>query len=198
MPVPQRPAGPLGRVSVAEIARLTEPEFAKLGRKLLAGLGIRRPRRFEAPGVECAFRVRLVRESTDKMFRTEETWLCVFERPSGAIDIEKARAVADAAIAANVRALFLAPFGPMAFEAEERLRDTLAQQGIEAAILAGPLAECLAPDYGDAGHLDGGTLPPCDLRAAAGLHQTPGVMLPILVGGRVPLPEPSSAFQQLA
>jgi len=120
----------------------------RLGREILGGLGMAKVKRFRAPGLDEAYRSEIVRESSDKMFRSVENWLCVFQRPRVRIEVENVSAFANAAIAANVRQLFLVIFGSITQDACQRLRDTLAAQDIALVCLAGSLARSLAMDFG--------------------------------------------------
>jgi tetratricopeptide (TPR) repeat protein len=132
-----------------EVLELTKPEFERLCRDILAGLGMAKPTAFSAPGVEQSYRVEIVRESSDKMFRTVETWLCVFQTSRESVDLEHVESIAQAAIAANVRQVFLVVFGSMAPSAGDRLRETLAAEEIGLACLTDSLAQCLASDLGN-------------------------------------------------
>lgn len=128
---------------------LAKSEFQRLCRKILAGMGMSESKAFSAPGVDQSYRVKIVRESSDKMFRTEENWLCVFQRPHQLIDVDHVQAISNATIAANVRQLFLVVFGSMSLDARDCLRGVLAAQDIGMACLADSLAQSLAHDFGN-------------------------------------------------
>lgn len=128
---------------------LTRPKFERLCRDIMAGLGMAKAKAFSASGVDQSYRVEIVRESSDKMFRSVESWLCVFQRPHELIDVDHVQAISNAAIAANVRQLFLVVFGSMAQDARDRLRETLAAQDIGMACLADSLTQSLAHDFGN-------------------------------------------------
>lgn len=128
---------------------LTKPEFERLCRNVLAGLGMAKPTAFSAPGLDQSYRVEIVRESSDKIFRTVESWLCVFQRPHELIDVDHVQAISKGAIAANVRQLFLVVFGSMSLDARDRLRETLAPEDIGMACLTDALAQSLAHDFGN-------------------------------------------------
>ena len=81
---------------------LAKSDFERLCRSILAGFGMAKAKAFTAPGVELAYREKIVRESSDKMFRSEESWLCVFQRAPALIDVDHVKAIADAANAAKV------------------------------------------------------------------------------------------------
>ena len=128
---------------------LEKPDFERLCRNILTGLGMAKASAFSAPGVDLAYRMEIVRESSDKMFRSVESWLCVFQRPHELIDVDHAQAIANAAIAANVRQLLLVVFGSMSLDARDRLRENLAAQGIGMACLADSLTQSLTHDFGN-------------------------------------------------
>ncbi len=130
------------------ILKLTNPEFEQLCHNVLAGLGIPKSKPFKAPRVKQSYRADIVRESSDKMFRTVENWLCIFERPHGLIGVEQVDSLAKAAIAANVRQVFVVVFGGISPQAVDRLRETLVPEQIQVACLADSLAQCLASDFG--------------------------------------------------
>lgn len=134
---------------------LTKPDFDRLCRDILTGLGMAKAKAISAPGVDSAYRMEIVRESSDKMFRSEESWLCVFQRSQGSIDADPVQAISQAAIASNVRQLFLAVFGSMPLDARDRLREILADQNIGMTCLADSLAFSLARDYGHLPKSDG-------------------------------------------
>src|SRR5258708_3363935 len=112
------------------LATLNDSAFFKLSRDILRGLGWKKGRLLPAKEVIEFFRMPLVRESTDGMFRTDEVWLCVFlraTRPLVAADIEPLTA---AALLADVGYLLTVVFGEVTPDAEDELRDTLAQEHI--------------------------------------------------------------------
>lgn len=132
---------------MTDLTRWDKAAFTTLCRDLLKGLGMAAAREFPAQNVEQAFRLTLVRESTDKMFRTDEKWLCIFACPRGALAAAQTQPMAHAAIAADVGNLLLVVFGEVAPETETQLREALATEGIRVALLDGALAEALAKDY---------------------------------------------------
>jgi hypothetical protein len=103
---------------------------------------------FEAPGVACTFRHTIVRESTDKMFRSDETWLCAFVPQEESLTLQQVQIIVDAAVAADVRFLLVVAFGTVSFDVEDQLRRGLGEQDMHVAMLAGPLANCLMKDFG--------------------------------------------------
>jgi tetratricopeptide (TPR) repeat protein len=135
---------------MVDLARLDNDSFLALCREILAGLGMSAAQEFPAQGVERAFRLALVRESTDKMFRTEEKWLCIFARSRSSLQARRVQPFAQAAIAAGAGYLLLVAFCGVDAEAKDLLRGTLAKEGIRVALLEGALAEALAMDYGRA------------------------------------------------
>ncbi len=122
--------------------------FAGLCRDILRGLGMARARDFGAKGIEQAFRMALVRESSDGMFRTDESWLCVFERARKPLEAKQMQPIVQAAIAADVGYLLTVIFGTVTPDAEAELREYLAVENIRVVLLTGSLAEALAVDYG--------------------------------------------------
>jgi tetratricopeptide (TPR) repeat protein len=128
---------------------ISKQDFAKLCRDMLAGMGMAKAKRFAAPELDHAYRVEIVRESSDKMFRTDESWFCVFLPPNQAMDPARAQAILNGAIAAHVGHLFLVLYGSTPPDAGNRLRESLRSEDITLAFLSDSLAEALAQDFGN-------------------------------------------------
>jgi tetratricopeptide (TPR) repeat protein len=69
-------------ITLQTIHSLSPEEFTQRCLSIVKGLGFKTSRKFSAPGIELARQAKLVRESTDKMFRTEELWLLTFSHPA--------------------------------------------------------------------------------------------------------------------
>ncbi len=129
-------------------AESSEKTF-RIGR-VLRSLGMKNVDKFSANGTEKTFRIKLIRESTDGMFRADDIWLCAFSRTDDQLESIQIQALAQATIAAGVGNLLLIVFGKFTPDAEAELRETLAAEKVQVALLTGSLAETLAVDYGGA------------------------------------------------
>ena len=133
---------------MADVTKLNQSLFRQRCQQILAEWGMPGADAFEARGVECAFRHKIVRESTDGMFRSDETWLCTFVRSASALNAKQARAMIDAAVAADVQFLLSVVFGAAPSDVETQLRRMLDEQGVHLALLTDSLAAGLVEANG--------------------------------------------------
>lgn len=135
-----------------KIATLSRQQFAQVCQDIVAGFGFSQGQNVHFAGVEVAWQEKLSRESSDGMFRTEETWLIAFARPNN--KPSKAEnswdvlsSILQAAQEARVENLLAVFFGTIPPEDIENYHATAKRAGIKSGILTAKLAADLAGDY---------------------------------------------------
>ncbi len=113
---------------------LSNQEFRDRARAVVRGLGMSGARTYAAEGMDCAFRKSITRESTDGMFRSEESWLVVFCRSRKPLAGRRAEQIVDGVIGADVRYALIVFCGEAACTQPETaagaLLDELVQRGL--------------------------------------------------------------------
>jgi len=124
-----------------------EEKFSRLCLDILHGLGLKKAKKFNVKGVKQAYRISLVRESSDGMFRSDDIQLCVFVRALKPLQASRLQLVVQAALAAEATQVLLVVFGEVDNEAAQDLHDTLQREQITLSLLTRILAETLALDF---------------------------------------------------
>lgn len=122
--------------------------FEPLCCDILRGLGMPDAENFAVKGIPHAFRAKLVRESSDGMFRSDDTQLCLFAQAASPLNEPPLQAIGAAAAAAQAGQVLLVVFGEVSNDAAQDLRATLDKESIPLNLLSGALAETLALDFG--------------------------------------------------
>ncbi|MGK7939458.1 MAG: AAA-like domain-containing protein [Crocosphaera sp.] len=65
---------------IEKLNNLSQPNFSHVCLDIISGLGFSQAQEYLAQGLEMSFTDKLIRKSSDEMFRTEETWLIVLGR----------------------------------------------------------------------------------------------------------------------
>ncbi|MCP4702007.1 MAG: tetratricopeptide repeat protein [Gammaproteobacteria bacterium] len=137
------------------MANWNEAKFSRLCADILRGLGMEKAQKFTVKGVKQAYRAKLVRESSDGMFRGDDIQLCLFMRPATSLfgrevkplEQSHVKTIAQAALAAEASQVLLAVFGEVNNEAATDLRELLDKENIALSLLTGVLTEILALDF---------------------------------------------------
>ena len=142
-----------------EINRWSETAQTQLCRDVLQGLGLTSIRDSAVKNFIHSFYVPLVRESSDRLFRTDENWYCVFAFPQGSLDHNFVDWVTNGKFAANAQYLLLVVFDRLSPSLEAEIRSLLGRENIRTVVFTGDLATTLAKDYGTDAHLQALTVP---------------------------------------
>ena len=129
------------------ISALPSEQWDKCCRTILKGLGYRKSKKFAAPDLQLAFRETLIRESTDEMFRTEESWLIEFVRTDSEVSPQLLTPALKAAQSVGVENLLLVVFGAVDTIVADQLHAEAQRVGIKAVLLAARLSAALIHDY---------------------------------------------------
>ena len=123
--------------------------FKRMCRTIARGLGFNDPKPFSTPNLKAAFQEKIIRESTDKMFRTEETWLLAFIYSNSKL-ISQDKLLNPAIVAAqsaDTDNLLAVVFGEIELEEAEIFHLNAKKANIRSVLLSGSFAETLATDY---------------------------------------------------
>ncbi len=132
---------------MVHLTQVNESSFHSACGQILSGLRLTKAREFPVPGLTEVYQASLVRESSDRMFRTEEKWVCTFLRKPSPLEDHQIGPLIEAATAADAGYLLAVIVGSVTPSAETKLRKTLAMEDIQVVLLTGTLAEILARDY---------------------------------------------------
>ena len=130
-----------------KILRLPDKDFKQLCKKIAAGMGFLMAKVYTAPGLPSLFRETLVRESTDKMFRTEESWMIVFLNSPSRDSLKLFPRLVKAAEGAGDQHLFTAAFFEVDEETREIYHAAARNLEIRSILVSGEFALDLACDY---------------------------------------------------
>ncbi len=127
--------------------KLNDSEFSNLCTDILSGLGMPKPKEFPSEDIEKAYKSTIIRESNDGMFKTDESWLCIFIRSDTILQHKKIESIINAAVSADVRNLLVIVFGAVSTEADELLFGMLSDEDIRVVLLTDSLTEAIVIDY---------------------------------------------------
>ena len=119
-------------------------EIKRQAEAILSGFGIWRRRPFKVTGLDVVWRVRLMRDSSDGMFRSVERWLCVF------LDSLTSKHLSPLGVAveeARARFLLVVVFGDTDPDLERQLREQACEQEAHLTLLSGVLALSARRDF---------------------------------------------------
>ena len=137
---------------IEKIPHLSREEFDRVCKDILIGLGFSKGRNYSSRGLEISFTDTLIRESTDKMFRTEETWLIFFGRWRDSFDRENVienyiSLILQEAQKVKVENLLTIFFGEIPAEIISEYHNTAKRSKIKSVIISDIFSADLVNDY---------------------------------------------------
>ena len=130
------------------ISQLNHIDFSTVCWDIARGLGFEpkdfRAERFHA---DVFLRGEFVRESSDGMFRTDESWLCAFFRLDHPLGLEDVKPLVDVVTAARTKCFLGVVFGAIEAKAGDWLRQKLETEGVQVVLFPDTLSETLVCDY---------------------------------------------------
>lgn len=128
------------------IRTLSSEEFVQVCKKIVLGLGFTSAQDFSMPDVQGTFfKERLIRESTDKMFRLEETWLLIFMHPG--IQINNLEIFSKNAQSSDIQNILTVIFGEIRQEDAERYHVASQKANIRSVLISNVFTESLLSDF---------------------------------------------------
>ncbi|PKN91671.1 MAG: hypothetical protein CVU44_17290 [Chloroflexi bacterium HGW-Chloroflexi-6] len=125
---------------------LQNSEFQELCKSILNGLGFLGTEEFPVVGLDLSYLDNITRESTDKLFRSEESWLIGFLRQE--FDPNSFQELIKNIKSTGVENFFFVVFGDVPEKYQIQMHNDLLKDSVKSSILVDELSCILIADYG--------------------------------------------------